>query len=102
MTAPLTDVREISRIAYGFMASKALFAALNADLFGHLADGPKRLEALADATGIAAKRLLALLTACVSLGLLEKTDEGYGNAPASAAYLVRDSPAYFGDYYRFQ
>jgi hypothetical protein len=30
---PLTDVRDISRIAYGFMASKALFAALNLDLF---------------------------------------------------------------------
>jgi hypothetical protein len=29
---PLTDVRQISRIAYGFIASKALFAALNLDL----------------------------------------------------------------------
>jgi hypothetical protein len=46
---PITDVREISRIGYGFMASRALFAALDADASG---------------------RLSALLTACVALGLL--------------------------------
>jgi hypothetical protein len=33
---PLTDVRDISRIAYGFIASKALFAALELDLFSRL------------------------------------------------------------------
>ncbi|HWY81288.1 MAG TPA: hypothetical protein VNY10_05010 [Roseiarcus sp.] len=30
---PIEDVREISAITYGFMASKALFAALEFDLF---------------------------------------------------------------------
>ena len=39
MSAPLTEVRQISRVAYGFIASKALFAALNLELFGHLAEG---------------------------------------------------------------
>jgi 2-hydroxy-4-(methylsulfanyl)butanoate S-methyltransferase len=43
----ITDVRDISRIGYGFMASRALFAALDADVFGHLAEGPKSLPALA-------------------------------------------------------
>jgi len=99
---PLADVRDLSRIAYGFMASKALFAALNLDLFSRLSDGPQPLEALAEATGTASKRLLTLLTACVSLGLLQKTGEAYANAPASAAYLARSAPTYFGDYYRFQ
>lgn len=101
-TAPVTDVRDISRIAYGFMASKALFAALNLDLFSRLSDGPKALEALAEETAMASKRLLTLLTACVSLGLIQKTDDGYVNAPASAAYLVRNAPTFFGDYYRYQ
>ena len=44
---PITDVRDISRIAYGFMASRALFAALEVDVFGRLAGGPKSLEELA-------------------------------------------------------
>jgi SAM-dependent methyltransferase len=100
--AAITDVRDISRIGYGFMASRALFAALDADVFGHLADGPQPLDALARATGLAAGRLRPLLTACVALGLLERDGDRYANAPASATYLVRTSPAYFGDYFRFQ
>jgi hypothetical protein len=100
--APITDVREISRIGYGFMASRALFAALDADVFGCLAGGPKTLDAIAADLGLAAGRLGALLTACVGLGLLTREGERYANAPASATYLVRTSPAYFGDYFRFQ
>jgi hypothetical protein len=46
VATPITDVREISRIGYGFRASRALFAALDADVFGRLADGPKPLAAL--------------------------------------------------------
>ncbi len=39
---PLTHVRDISRIAYGFMASKALFASLNLDLFSRLSGQTSR------------------------------------------------------------
>lgn len=46
----LRDVRDISRIAYGFIASQALFAALELDLFSLLADGRKPLKQLADDT----------------------------------------------------
>jgi len=99
---PITDVREISRIGYGFMASRALFAALDVDVFGRLAEGPKTLETLAADLGLTAGRLRALLTACVGLGLLTLEGDRYANAPASATYLVRTSPAYFGDYFRFQ
>ena len=99
---PITDVREISRIAYGFMASKALFAALNLELFNRLSGKQKDIEALAEETGIAPNRLESLLTSCVSLGLLTKFGTLYGNAPASERYLVAGLPAYFGDYYRFQ
>lgn len=104
MTAatPLTDVRDISRIGYGFMASQALFAALELDVFGHLADGSRSLAVLARETGVAGHRLIALLTACVGLGLLVKDNDEYANAPASATYLVRTAPMYFGDYFRFQ
>jgi 2-hydroxy-4-(methylsulfanyl)butanoate S-methyltransferase len=102
VAAPITDVRDISRIGYGFMASRALFAALDLDVFGHLADGPRDLTVLARATGVAPERLVGLLSACVALGLLGKEGERFVNAPAAAAYLVRSAPAYFGDYFRFQ
>jgi len=99
---PITDVRDISHIAYGFMASKVLFASPHLDLYSRLAEHPKTLHQLATETGIASHRLLTLLTACRSLGLLTMEHETYRNAPASARYLVRGAPAYFGDYFRFQ
>lgn len=99
---PIDDVREISKLAYGFMGSKALFAALELDLFTLLSAGPKTADELAGETGIARPRLVTLLTACVSVGLLSKTGDRYANAPAAQTYLSRNSPRYFADYYRFQ
>ena len=102
MAVPVTDVREISRIAYGFMGSKALFSALNIDLFSHLAGDGKTIESLVRDTGVAENRLATLLAALVAIGLLARDGACYRNAPASERYLVRGAPAYFGDYYRFQ
>lgn len=102
MAEPLTDVRDISRIAYGFMGSKALFSALNIDLFSHLAQSSKTLEMLVEETGVASNRLRTLLTALTSIGFVARQGNTYRNAPASERYLVRGAPAYFGDYYRFQ
>lgn len=84
---PLTDVRDISRIAYGFMASKALFAALNLDLFSRLVE-PRTLDALARESGIAVHRLKTLLATLTSLGLVVRDDAGFHNSPASRRYLA--------------
>lgn len=103
MPEPLTDVRQISKIAYGFFASKALFAALNLGLFGHLAAGRRTLVDLAAATGVSQNRLATLLATLASVGLVVRGDKNeWANAPAAARYLVAGEPAYFGDYYRFQ
>jgi ubiquinone/menaquinone biosynthesis C-methylase UbiE len=102
MATPISDVRDISRIAYGFIGSKALFSALNLGLFSHLAGNEKTLEALVAETGVAANRLSTLLAALTSIGLITRQGNTYRNAPASDRYLVREAPAYFGDYYRFQ
>jgi len=50
---PIKDVRGISHVAYGFMASKALFAALNLDVFTRLSSRPKAFDDLASEAGIA-------------------------------------------------
>ena len=97
---PLTDVRQISRIAYGFMASQALFTALEFGLFSNLSGASKSLQDLAGETGIAANRLESLLAALVSLGLLTKEGGRYANAPASETYLVRGAPGDYGEYLR--
>lgn len=101
-TAPkqLTEVGEISAITYGFMASKALFAALNIDLFTTIARGANSLIELAQATGIAENRLRTLLTALKSLGLISEREGRFINAPATARYLVAGAPGDFRDYVR--
>lgn len=99
---PIADVREITRIAYGFKASKALFVGLDLDIFSRLSGTGKPLAALAAETGVAENRLEALVTALTSLGLLAKTEDRYFNAPASEDYLVRGKPTYFGDYFSLQ
>jgi 2-hydroxy-4-(methylsulfanyl)butanoate S-methyltransferase len=98
---PIEDVREISAITYGFMASKALFAALEFDLFTHIAQGAESNGALATATGIAENRLVTLLAALKSLGLISEVGGRLVNAPATARYLVAGAPGDFRDYVRF-
>ena len=95
---PVEEVREISAITYGFMASKALFAAVEFDLFTFIARGVDLLPALVNATGIAENRLVALLTALKSLGLITERDGRFINAPATARYLVAAAPGDFRDY----
>ncbi len=99
---PITDVREISSIGYGFMASKALFTALDLDIFTRLSSRPQSLGGLAREAGLRPNQLLTLMTALVCLGLVAKDGEVYANAPASEAYLARHSPKYYGDYLRLQ
>ena len=95
---PIQDVGEISAITYGFMASKALFAALEFDVFTHIAGGADLLPALAKATGIAENRLVTLLTALKSLGLIAEHEGHFTNAPATARYLVAGAAGDFRDY----
>jgi len=98
----ITDVREISKIAYGFMGTQALVAGLDADVFGQLRDGALTAADLAEKTGVRADRLAMLLTPLVALGLLTKEGDRYANAPASAKYLDPEAPEYFGEYIRLQ
>ncbi|MBV9908324.1 MAG: class I SAM-dependent methyltransferase [Hyphomicrobiales bacterium] len=97
---PIEDVRDISAITYGFMASKALFAALDFDLFTHIDRGADSAIGLATATGISENLLLTLLTALKSLGLIVEREGRFANAPATAKFLVAGAPGDFRDYVR--
>lgn len=96
---PVDDVRQISALTYGFIASKALFAALDLDLFTRIAGGAATFAELATATGIAANRLRTLLTALKTIGLVSEGEDGkFVNAPAVETYLVAGAPGDFRDY----
>jgi 2-hydroxy-4-(methylsulfanyl)butanoate S-methyltransferase len=98
---PIEDVGEISAITYGFMASKALFSALEFDVFTHIAQGADSTSALAAVTGVAENRLLTLLAALKSVGLVSEAGGRLINAPATARYLVAGAPGDFRDYVRY-
>ena len=97
-----TEAGQISNIAFGYMGSKALFTALELELFTILTEGPRTTEALAKDLKIPADALATLLTALCGLGLIASTDEGWVNAPASDAFLVKGAKYDFGDYLRLQ
>ena len=99
---PATDRRALSTVAYGFIASKALFAALEIDLFTLLGEDGRQVDELAERTGIAENRMRTLLHALAALGLVVPQGDAYTNAPASARYLVRGSGEELGEYFRLQ
>lgn len=98
----LTSAEEISDIAFGFMGSKALFAALHYGVFTHLSDGPLTAEELGEKSGLPPERARTLLTAVASLKLVSVIDGKFANAPASEAFLVHGARHDFGDYLRLQ
>ena len=100
--ALLTEADEISQIAFGFMGSKALFAALELKVFSLLAEEPMTAATLADKAGIHEDRAMTLLTALAGLGLVSVEGGVFSNSPASQAFLVRGAKYDFGDYLRLQ
>ncbi len=80
---PVTEADEISRIAFGFMGSQALFTALDHGVFTVLAEGALDAEALAARTGLHHDRAETLLTALAGLGLVTVSEGRFANSPAA-------------------
>lgn len=100
--ALLTKAEEISDIAFGFMGSKALFAALHYNVFTSLSGNQMSVEETATATNLHPERTRTLLTALASLDLLCVENGKFSNSPAADAFLVKGAKYDFGDYLRLQ
>ncbi len=98
----LTEAEQISDIAFGFMGSKALFAALHVGVFTALSDAPQTPEALGPKIGLHPERCRTLLTALAGLGLVTVEADRFANSPAADAFLVKGRKYDFGDYLRLQ
>jgi 3-hydroxy-5-methyl-1-naphthoate 3-O-methyltransferase len=89
----------IIQLTQGFRTFKTMAAAHELGVFDLLAEtGGVTPEELASSLGIDARPAEMLLTGCAAIGLLEKTDGRYRNAPETDAYLVRGRPEYVGGY----
>jgi hypothetical protein len=98
------SAEDVSHIAFGFMASKALFAGLHIDVFTLLAAGAKSSRQIADEADIPMNRVTTLMTALTSVGLVDRDDEDeiYSNSPGAEAFLAKGAKYEFGDYLRYQ
>ncbi len=94
---PDPDADFIRQTASAFQRSRILLTAFDLGIFTELSKGPASaayVAAEAKADERAVDRLLCAL--CV-LGLVEKKDGLYANAPAAAAYLVKGGERYMGE-----
>ena len=99
--------QDISEIAFGFMASKALFAGLHIGVFSCLADTPKGIAEIVKITKIPKNRIVTIMTVLNCIGLVVRkscNDRGvvYSNSPAAQAFLVTGAKNDFSDYLRNQ
>ena len=91
------SAQRIIDLSWGLARTSALVAALDLDLFSHIAGGRSTPRAVAEATDADERATASLMLALAGLGLLEtRTDGGYALADA-AAYLVRGREGYLGD-----
>jgi hypothetical protein len=90
----------IFRLANAFCDAKALLTAVQLNLFGALRDGSRTALELRDELKLHGRGLADFLDLLVSLGLLEKQDERYRNAPVAQRHLIPGSPGYIGGFLR--
>jgi 3-hydroxy-5-methyl-1-naphthoate 3-O-methyltransferase len=92
----------LMRLVSGFWSFKTFAAAVELDLFTQLAGGRSiTVEKAAAEFGLAERPADLLLAACASLGLLDRSDDGYRNSALAEEFLVAGRPYYFGGQVRY-
>ncbi len=86
----------IMQLGFGFWGSKTLLSAIELELFTYLANGPKTLNDVRGELGLHPRSAVDFLDALVSLGMLERTEAGYSNTPATDTFLDKNKPSYMG------
>jgi ubiquinone/menaquinone biosynthesis C-methylase UbiE len=80
----------------GAWRSRTLAAAVELDVFSHVAKGKRTAKDVAGAAGASPRGMAYLLDALTGMGYLHKTGNRYGLRPVSATFLVRGKTAYMG------
>ncbi len=91
----------LQNISYGHKQSATLRAAVELDLFTKVSEGAADFKEIADAVGITELNAERLVVACAAIGLLEKDENGYKNAPDVERFLVKGKSTYVGPWMLF-
>lgn len=96
------DTTRLQRLARAYTESAVFYAALDLELFTHVAAGCGTNQALAEAMGTSELNAERLTTVCLALGLLEHGPGGeLVNAPDCQTYLVKGTERYAGPWMEF-
>jgi ubiquinone/menaquinone biosynthesis C-methylase UbiE len=76
--------------------SGALAAAVELDVFTHIAEGKRTVKEVAEAAGASPRGMARLLDGLAAIHYLRKSGGRYILLPASAAFLVRGKKTYLG------
>src|SRR5215469_16335578 len=90
------EALRLHQLMTSYLASKALFSALELGVFDELETGPSTAEALAERLGLQARPARILLLALAGERLVERIGDRYRNSPSLSIYLVSRSSRYIG------
>lgn len=95
------DPSPLMKLSTAYWDSQTFLTANRIGLFQTLANQSMDTVAIANLLGTKPRPTKLLLKACVALGLLEETEEGFRNSPLSTNFLVPGSKAYIGNAIRY-
>lgn len=92
------DFQRLEDLATAYWYSEVLFAALELNIFGLLAETPASLEDLTATSGYDRDGLSRFLSTLTAVGLIVEHAGQYANGPLAARYLVPGGGSYWGDF----
>jgi hypothetical protein len=98
---PTASPLPLMELSIGFWSFKTLAAAYELDLFGRLSGTEGRtIDELAEMLGVDRRPAELLVTACASIGLLERREGRYVNGALAEEFLVPGKAYHFGGWVR--
>ncbi len=97
-STPRLGTRRINEMGFAYQISGTIWAAIELELFTKISEGARRATDIARCCGMDGDAADRLLTACLSLDLIEVEGDGYRNAADVERYLVKGSSRYHGDW----
>lgn len=94
----LETYQRLEDLATAYWYSEVLFASLELNIFGLLAQCPSTVDMLAGKTGYDSDGLSRLLEVLAALGLVVEYEGEFSNGPLASNRLVPQSPGYLGDF----
>jgi len=105
MTERRVDSTRLQQLARAYTQSAVLYAAIDIDLFTHVAAGADDIPSIASATRMSELNTERLVTVALAMGLLEHAtvdgERRIVNAPDCQKFLVRGTDRYAGEWINF-